>query len=429
MSYTIETKGNSAVITLTIPQAEVEEGMKEAAKHMSEDSSIPGFRPGKATYEAVKQRVGEMKLMEAASEQLIRGEFVKAMLKENLETVGQPYFDVVKMAPGNDMIITAEIALYPNITKLVDYENLSVESKDTTPTKENIERSKKDLALMQTKEIRKEKGKELEQGDKAIVNLTMKKGGVVLEGGEGQGHGIYTAEEHYIPGLVGKILGMKEDETREFSLKFPEDNYQKHLAGQDVDFTIEMKEIFKLEAPEFNDEFAKLLGLENKEKLEETLVANLKKENEREESLRQDKAMLDLLAEKSNFDDISELLVNQEINQMVHELEHTVTQRGMKFDDYLTSIGKTIADLKLDFTAPALNRVKVGIVLKKVAEKEEIKVEDAEVDAELDKIAEAYKDNEDAKKKIFEPQYRDYVAHQMKNRKTIEFLKSKIIKS
>jgi len=428
MSYTIETKDNKAVLTLTIPAENVEEGMREAAKHMGEDSAIPGFRPGKATYDAVKQRVGEMKLMEAASENLIRAEFVKAMIEEDLETIGQPFFDVVKMAPGNDMVITAEIALYPHVTKLADYEKLSVDSKDTTPSAEDIARAKKDLSLMQTKEIRKESGKELEQGDKAVVNLTMKKDGVVLEGGEGMGHGIYTNEEHYIPGLVAEILGMKEGEARNFTLKFPEDNYQKHLAGQDIDFTIEMKEIFKLDAPEFNDEFAKLLGLENAKKLEETLIKNLEIENEREEGLRQDKAMLDLLAEKSTFEEIPDLLVNQEINQMIHELEHTVTSRGMKFDDYLTSINKSIADLKLDFTAPALGRVKVGILLKEIGEKEAVTVTDADVDAELDKISADYKDNADAQKQNYEPQYRDYVAHQMKNRKIIDFLKGKIIK-
>ena len=134
MSYTIEKEKNTAKITLTIDTERIEEGMKRAASRMSEQSAIPGFRPGKATYETVKQRVGEMALLEACAEELIRAEFVEAMLKEDLETVGQPHFHTDVLAPGNPIVVTAEVALYPHVIKLANYKEIKVSKEDPTAT-------------------------------------------------------------------------------------------------------------------------------------------------------------------------------------------------------------------------------------------------------------------------------------------------------
>jgi len=280
---------------------------------------------------------------------------------------------------------------------------------------------------MQTKEVRAPKNSELKKGDKAVVKLVMKKEGVVLEGGEGQNHGIFTAEPHYIEGLVNKILGAKENEERKFTLKFPKDHYQKHLANQDVDFEITVNEIFNLEVPKINDEFAKSVGLASAEELETKLKENLKVENEAEEAKRLDKEVLNAVAEKSTFEEIPNLLINQEIDKMIHEIEHQVSSQGMEFDAYLKSVEKTVAQLKLDFTPTALKRIQVAIILKELAKENELRAAEKSVDEELDKIAEQYEDKE-SKDRVYDPQFRDYVAHQLTNRVVIDWLKEKIVK-
>lgn len=427
MSYTFEKNDQKAIFTITVPKEEVKDAMQEAAERISQNTKIPGFRPGKADYEVVKKRVGEMKILEEATEGLIRTAFVKAMLKENLETVGQPYFNVEKIAPGNELIFTAEIALFPAITKFANLETLNIKKESTTASQEDIQRAKKDLTLMQTKEIRAEKDYKIQKGDKAVVSLGMKKDGVVIEGGESQNHGIYTAEEHYIPGFVDEVVGLKEGDKKNFKLSFPKEHYQKHMAGHDVEFDIEVKEIFKLEAPKINDEFAKTLGLKNAEELENKLVENLEAENKTRENMRQEKELLELIAEKSTFEKISDLLVNQEIEKMLHELKHTISQKGIEFEEYLKQINKSLAQIKLDFTPNAITRIKVALILKEISKKENVEVEEKELDAELDRLAQQYQD-EEAKKRVFEPQFRDYIEHQMRNRKTIDILKGKMVK-
>ena len=428
MPYTVETKDNKATFTLTIPQDDVEEGMREAAKGLAKETKIDGFRPGTATYEVLKQRLGEMKILEAAAEGLIRTAFVQAMIAEDLETVGQPFFNAVKMAPGNDLVVTAEVSLYPAITKLADFEKLSVEAKSTEPGKEDIQRAEKDLTLMRTKETRATKDHAIEKGDKVIVNMNMKRDGVVVEGGEAQNHGIFTAEDYFIEGFIDQIIGLKEDAKKTFTLKFPKEHYLKHLSGKDVEFEVEVKEVFLLEPPKLDDAFAKTLGLKDLADLNVKLKENLKLENEREEKLRLDKEVLDLVAKKSEFESIPELLVNQEIEKMIHEIKHSVTQQGGNFEDYLTSIKKSLADLKLDFTPSAITRIKVAIILKEVGKDQAIEVDEKTLDAELDMIAKRYEEDKEAQKRVYEPVYRQYVEQQMMNRKTIDFLKGKIVK-
>lgn len=430
MSHTLERLNDSQVkITVTVPAEQVERGMRHAAEHMSEDTTIPGFRPGKAPYEVVKERLGEMKLLEHAVEELIRASLSAALIEEDLNIVGQPYFTVEKMAPGNDLVYTAEIALMPMIKKLGDYESLTVKPEDTKATDEIFEQAKKDLLRMRTVEVRAKEGHELAKGNKTVVNLTMKRGGVVLEGGEAQNHGIYTGEPYYIEGFVEQILGAKEGEERNFKLKFPKDHYQKHLAGEDVDFTVKINEIFTLESPAYDDAFAAGLGFKNLAEMEAKLRENLGDEKVEQEARRQEKAVLELLADKSTFSDIGDLLINQEIEKMIWELRQWVTQNGMEFEEYLKSVKKTVPDLKLDFAKQALTRIKVALVLEEVAKKENINPTEEEVNAEVDRIGAQVEKDPAAKEHVYSPAYRERIETQLRNRKTVDFLKAKMVKA
>ncbi len=429
MSYSIEkTDKQSVKIHCTIPAEQVAAGMQHAAEHIGENLQIPGFRPGTAPYDMVKAKVGEMALLEHAAEELIRAALSEALMSEDLDIVGSPYFTMEKMAPDNDLIFTAELALMPGVQKLADYAKLTVASESTEVSSEKWEEAKRDLLRMQQKEIRAVSGATVEKGNKAVVDLSMKKDGVVIEGGDAKAHGIYTNESHYIPGFVDAIIGAKEGEERTFTLPFPNDHYQKHLAGQDVEFNVKLNEIFTIETPPFDDVFAKSLGIESAQELENKIKENLSGEKKNEEDRRQEKVVLETLANASTFDEINDLLVNQEIDKMVQELRIWVTENGMEFDEYLKSINKSLADMKLDFTAQAIMRIKVAIVIKAVAKKESITVSSDEIDAELDRIAEAVSKDPAMKERVYSPEYRDRVEQQLINRKVIDFLKKTMVK-
>jgi trigger factor len=332
-----------------------------------------------------------------------------------------------KMAPGNDLVYTAEIALMPGITKLADYNQPVLKPEGIEVSDELMQQATQDLLRMRTNEVRAKSDHTLQSGDKAVVSLGMKRRGVVLEGGEAQNHGIYTAEKYYVDGFIDKILGAKEGEERAFTLKFPKDHYQKHLAGEDVDFTVKLKEIYTLETPKLDEAFVASLGFKSLDHYNEQLKLNLGEEKRSQEEKRQEKAVLEYLAEKSSFTDIGDLLVNQEIDKMIFELRQWVTQNGMEFDEYLKSINKSTADLKLDFAAQALVRIKVALILEAVAKQENIAPEASAVDAELDRIAEGVGKEPTIRERIYSPEYRERIETQLRNKQTVDFLRKKMV--
>lgn len=418
---------NQIKLTFALTQDEMLPYLHEAATRLSETTSIPGFRPGKAGYEIVKQRFGEMKIMEEALEPMIRKSFVEAVLAQNLETVGSPKIDVEKMAPGNGLVFTAQVTRMPKVLELCDYKAQSLPHKSTDIEEKEITLALKDLQRMQTKEVRAPKHTPIKATDKVVIGVNIKKEGVAIEGGQSPNHAIYLTEEYYIPGFKEQLLGLKEDDEKSFTLPFPENHVQKMLAGSNADFEITIKEIFHLEPPGLDDTFASSLGMKNFEALKKAIVHNLKEEKEREEHARQEREILELIAKKSQMEEIPDLLLNEEIHKMTGELKHGVESQGLDFDTYLSNLKKTLVQLKLDLTPQALMRIKVALVMRAVAEKETVVVDEKEIDAELDRIAERYDDKE-TKARIFAPEYREYIEQMLKNRKVIELLRGIVVK-
>lgn len=414
-------------LTITVSLEEMQPMLETAAAHVSEQVQIPGFRPGKAGYDIVKQRVGEMKILEEALEEIVRKTLVEAVNAEKLETVGSPSISVEKLAPGNPLVYSAELALMPVIEKLADYEKLSVKKEDAVATEEDIEKTLLELQKMQRKEVRATAETEAKKEDKAVIDLLMKKDGVLVEGGTAKGYRVYLSEPHYIPGFSEELVGMKETGTKTFTLTFPKNHYQKHLAGYPVKFEVTLNELYHLDTPALDDAFAGGLGQKDLAALKALLHSNISGEKAQEEAKRQELEMLMLIAKESRFTEIPELLVNQEVNKMIHELEHGVEEQGGKFDDYLQSIKKTIAQLKLDFAPRAIERIKASLVVREAGKQMQIEVTAAEIDTALDTLAEQYKDKE-SRDKIYAPEYREYMEVALKNKKVIEKLREVMMK-
>lgn len=322
-----------AEIKISVDQDEITATLESSAQEISKEKPIEGYRPGKAGYEAVAKRYGEQVIYEAALPKIVRRYYVQAVKEQSLNTYGEPEINVVKLAPGNPIEFTATVTLVPEVTKLLDPATIKIESITPKAEDKEIDGTIGELQKMQTKEIRV--NREVRDRDKIVVDMEIKKDGVPIDGGQTQNHGIYLDEEYYVPGLKEKVLGMKEGETREFSLQFPKDHFQKILAGALVEFKVTLKEVFELQHPAIDDEFAKSLGQESLAKLRELLQTNILKDKLQKEDQRIETAIFEKMISGSRFGDIPELMINTEVERMMHELQHSVSGRGIKFEDYL----------------------------------------------------------------------------------------------
>ena len=427
MTYIFESTGDrGGRFTLTIPKEAVASGMQHAAHTLAQDSKIPGFRPGNADYATIVSRYGEMKLLDLAAEDLIRTAFTEALEKEGIRTVGQPHFHAEKLAPDNDLVVTAEVTLYPRAVSLADPTQCTITPQSTEPSEDEVEKSLRSLADMQATEEPAPQDHVAQMGDKLIIDLTLKQNGVIVEGGHTQEMTVHTDESFYIPGFVDAVLGAKEGEERTFPLTFPKDYHATHLAGKSTDFEVKVKYIFLRKRPDIDDSFAKKLGLESKESLIAKLKENLEAERKGEELRRQDTEILNLLTEKSKFDDIPDLLVNQEIERMVHELQYNVEQSGGVFEDYLKQLNKSLSDLKLDFTPTAIKRIQASLYIDTYANQHHVTVSEESLAEFMDQARAQYGDR--AEEYINNPHYKAFAHERLLHNTVLTALREIMVK-
>jgi trigger factor len=145
--------------------------------------------------------------------------------------------------------------------------------------------------------------------------------------------------------------------------------------------------------PEVDDEFAKSLGLKSKEELIDNLKYNIEHEKQHREQEAKDLEMMNLLIDKSKFGEIPDVLVTTESRKMIDELKENVARQGMVYEDYLEHLKKKESDLLLDFAADAIKRVKTTLIIRAVAQKENMLATDAEIEFERQQALQQYQMN------------------------------------
>ena len=427
MPYTIKDLPKSQKeVRVTVAPAELKPAMERAAAALSQKVKIEGFRPGKASYDIVAKRVGEMNILEEALPGVVRAQLVEIIKKEDLETVGEPTINVEKAAPGNELVFTATLTLLPDVKKLADYKTIKIEAKDATVKEEEVERVIGELRKMQS--VEREVERELRKGDKATVDMAMAVDHVAVEGGATKNHQIYVDEPYYVPGLNEQLLGMKKGEQKVFTLAFPKDNFNKNLAGKQVEFTVDLKGVHQIDHPELDDAFAKRLGQESIAKLRELLRKNLQDEADLKETQRQEVAAIEELIKKSEIGEMPDMLVTNEARKMIHELEHSVAGQGGEFGDYLKSIGKTQDQLMLEFAPQAMQRVKSMVLMRAIAKRENLEPSDKEMLDEQLKLMNMYADDPQTQERIRSEDGEDYIRAMLKNRKVLAFIRETCVK-
>ncbi len=412
-------------ITIELSAEEMKPYLEKAAVRLSTDHAIEGFRPGKAPADVIAKKFGDNVLMEAAAEEAVRATYVKTVVDQKLNTVGTPAVAVKKLAKDNPFIFTATVPLLPEV-KLPDIASLSVAKKEVKVADADLNRAKADLREMRAKET--VVVREAKKSDKVVVDMDMKLDGVPLEGGQAKNHSVYTAEEHYIPGFSDELIGLKKGDTKNFTLTFPKEHFQKHIAGKPVEFSVKVNDVFERQLPEWGDELALGFGQKTVADLDKILNDNLLHEAQSKENQRQEIAAILEIVQKTKFGDIPELLVNEEIGKMVHELQHGLEERGMNWKEYLEKAGKSENQIKLDFAVQALERIKSALVVRAIAEANNIDASPEEVAAEVEREMNLNVDDAKAQEQIRSLEYAERVQFVLKNRKVIAFIKEKMVK-
>ncbi len=415
-------------LEFTVSVEEARPYMEEAVKELSAARPVPGFRPGKLPFADGMRLYGPMVVLEHALERIVRASYVRAVVDNKLSPVGSPNVNVDQMTPDQPIKFTVIAPVEPTVTKLPELKDCSIERKGTKIDESQIDNTIEQIRKMRRSEAAVDRAATAD--DLVVIDLEMKKDNVIIDGGAGAGYRVYLSEEHYIPGFAKELIGIKAGDERNFTLPFPKEHYQKHIAGQDINFNVKAKEVFELQLPAVDEEFSKAVGATDVADLRKKIRENMENESNQKADEAAEVAMLEQLTEKSTFTDIPEILVNEEVRRMIAELQQGIDQQGMKWEDYLSNIKKTADDLKIEFAPQAVRRIKSAVLIKAFAKEAGVEVKDEEVDEEIDAILNSLRkgDNE-TRARVTSPDYRDYVMIQMRNRKALEWLKDKCVKN
>ena len=410
------------VVTVELSPAEYEPFLHKAAETISQQTSIPGFRPGRASLEVVKQRVGEDQLWQEALEPAIRRTLIAALDQEKLLTVGAPQVEVQKLSAGNPVVYQATIGLLPAVT-IGEYQTITVKSQPINVGDDQVKRTLDDLQKSRATEARVTRP--AKTGDKVEIDFELFKDNVPVQQGSQTKFPLVIGEGNFIPGFEDQLVGLAARQTKEFSLTFPKNYSQQQLAGAVGTFKVTMQAVYELTPPALDDAFAQGLGdFKTIAELKTKIHDNLAAEAQNREQQRLETELLDRLIEASSFDEIPDVLIDSEAKKMVEELEHNLSHQSLRFDDYLGHLKKKREDLLLDFAPQAIKRVKSALVSRAIAQREHLTASDAEVDAEINQTVKAYGNSPKVRKQIESDDYRAYVGNVLTARKVIEHLKA-----
>jgi len=401
-------------LKIEVPVQEWQEFLADTAKELSRELKIEGFRPGYARIKIVEEKIGTNKILEEAAEHCVKKCYVRAILENNIEAIGQPEVSILKLAKDNPFEFKAKVAVMPEI-KLPDYKKIaakierkkvSVEEKEVKEALSFVQKSRAKLTL-KLGPCQKGDWVEIEYSSPQIETNKKIEDAFVL--GEGK----------MLSGFEENLEGLAENQEKKFFLAFPKNHFSKELVGKEIEFQVKLRSVKKLELPEITDEFAKGVGnFSDLAGLEKSLQEGIGMEKENAESQRVCQEILEKIAKNSEVE-IPEALVIREQNRMLDGLKQDISQKlGMTIEDYLTKIKKTEKELLDSFFSEAEKRIKNSLVLKEVSKKEDIKVSEEEVKTETQKILIKYPDL----KKLDPEQLKSYTEEVLENEKTFQLL-------
>jgi trigger factor len=350
-------------------------------------ANIPGFRPGKAPEPMVEKRyAGEID--EELRKRLIPESYREALAEQKLKVVGYPQVEAVEYQPGRPLVYTAAVDIAPEFS-LPEYKGIPLKKKLTVIKDEEVTKALESLREQQADFVTVE-GRTLRTGDFAVVNYSGVADGKPIgelapeaKGlGENKDFWLLVSSESFLPGFCDQLLGASAGEKRQVLVDFPPDFPQKPLAGKKATFFVDVVSIKEKKLPELNDDLAKKLGVENMEKLKDTVRKSLVAEADREQSGELRRQIIDYLLGKVAFD-LPESLVQQETRSIIYDVVRENSLRGATKEQ----LEEKKNEIYGFATKSAQDRLRTSFILEAIAQAEQIKVEESEIEQRIVQLA------------------------------------------
>ena len=371
----------NAVITATLTKDSIENNLEKVAKQAAKTMNVQGFRKGKVPVAVVKQRYAD-KLREDAEADGIRkilADGLKLLDIKNSDLIGEPSVTKFDKKDNGDIEVELSVACKPNID-LGDYKSLVPAVKAIEIDIKKIDDRLTEIAQSSAPLEKIARKRAVKDGDFAVIDFEGFVDGVAFDGGKAEKYPLQIGSGSFIPGFEEQVIGMKYEEQKDITVKFPESYQAKDLAGKEAVFKVTLHEIQERAKPELNNEFAQKMLPGQKDVTIDTLRDRVK-----EQMLAEDKAkyyrdelkpvFLETLVEKINFA-LPTSVIEQEINYALNNKIRTMTEEEI---NELKENANKVEDIRNELKEDAVNSVKATFIIDALAKAENVQVSDQEV--------------------------------------------------
>jgi trigger factor len=417
MKVSTEPVENSQVtLNIEMEPIEVDKYLDKAYSRLVRKVSIPGFRKGKAPRDILERHIGKDTLFREALEDLIPATYKEALESQEIDAIAQPQFELIQMEP---LIFKAVVPLKPTI-KLGDYKQIKVESEPVEVKDEDIEANIEQLRHQQA--ILSPVDRPVQFNDIVTIDVEGTRDEESFPISKDVVYEVTREARLPLPGFAEKLEGTNKGEEKSFVLSYPPEYETKELAGKEHAFKVTVKEIKEKKLPEVDNGFARNLGKENLDSLREQISSNLKARADERARLETEQKAVDAAVELSEVE-YPPVLAEREIDRLLSDEARRFTEGITGLENYLKTLNKTMDDHREELRPMANRRVIRSLVLGKIAEAENIEVDDSEIDAEIERMVKDADKQADEMRKFFSLlQARESIKQFLLGRKTVERL-------
>lgn len=406
MKVTAEKLPQSKVLLrIEIPPEQVEEAIERTYRDISRRVRVPGFRPGKAPRALVERYVGgPTTIQEEGIERLIEDAFRKALREVDVHPIGEPDLsERPAFHPGEPLVFEAAVPVAPTV-ELGDYQSIRMQPVAVEATPQQVNEYIDQLLEANAEWTPVERA--AREGDHVVIDVKGIVGSVpTLYGPGGEtllrspgGREVYNVEKHehlinphgppeFAPGFDEELIGLLPGSEKTFGLTLPVDFPDPALANQSIVFTVKVHEVKEKHRPELNDEFAKAIGGgETVEELRENVRKRIQARLEYEARRAYEDALLDAVIERSTIE-LPDVLIERQIDAQIEDLKADLAREKIRWEDYLTLARTTPEQIRVEIRDSAIRHLKSALVLRAIAERENIVVTPEDVQAEIDATA------------------------------------------